>query len=282
MNIISSKSSARWFRVSIAAALAAAPLVVSVGCTGDTEKPRSKRGASQPLANLPLDGRSESELGQAVAIRLTNQYPVSKDARLNKYVNLVGATVAAASEAPDRDYAFAVLETNDVGSFAAPGGYIFVTRGAINLMSDEAQLAGVLAQEVAHTLPNLRHAQKAIGSTGLMSNLDSVARRSDRSEAFNSIADAMYDLIAVKGYGSSREDEAVGYAASMLYAANYSVQSYAAYLKKLQQMQSGVKLIVGADTLASTANRAASEASSAAKAGQTLAERFRMYVPVVR
>src|SRR6185436_514659 len=80
-----------------------------------------------------------------------------KDANLEEYVAMVGLSVAMESDRPDtfKGYRFGVMASNDINAFAAPGGFIFVTTGALKLMENEDELAGVLSHEIAHV--NLRH-----------------------------------------------------------------------------------------------------------------------------
>ena len=61
---------------------------------------------------------------------------------------------------PELRYYFGILDTEDINGYAAPGGYIFVTTGALKLMRNEAQLAGVLAHELAHI--NQKHIVKQL------------------------------------------------------------------------------------------------------------------------
>jgi len=101
-------------------------------------------------AVVPISTEQEVEIGRGVAATVAGHYSLSRDSTLTRYVNLVGNAVAAADPRPDVVYRFAVLDSDEVNAFAAPGGYVFVTRGALALMDDEAMLAGVLAHEVAH------------------------------------------------------------------------------------------------------------------------------------
>jgi predicted Zn-dependent protease len=102
----------------------------------------------QALTPLTLD--QEKDVGREVAAKLIGFYHLYNDPGLTRYVNLVGATVAAQSPRQDIQYHFAILDSNEINAFSAPGGYIFVTRGALALCDDESELAGVLAHEVAH------------------------------------------------------------------------------------------------------------------------------------
>lgn len=107
-----------------------------------------------PLVGNPSDA-DEEKLGREVAGRLLGAAALVQDDKLQKYVNKVGRYVAAQSERPDLNWTFGVIESPSVNAFAAPGGYVFVTRGLYALLKSEAELAGVLAHEVAHV--NARH-----------------------------------------------------------------------------------------------------------------------------
>ncbi len=102
-----------------------------------------------------IQGPDESEeiaIGRQIAGDLLGASPLVKDARLQKYVNQVGEWVASQSERPDLPWHFGVIQSEDVNAFAAPGGYIFVTRGLYRLLQNEADLAGVLGHEIGHVI----------------------------------------------------------------------------------------------------------------------------------
>ncbi len=101
-------------------------------------------------AVIPVSTEQEIEIGRGIAATVAGHYSLVRDSLLTEYVSLVGLTVAAIDPRSDIAYRFAVLDTDEVNAFAAPGGYIFVTRGALSLMEDEAMLAGVLAHELGH------------------------------------------------------------------------------------------------------------------------------------
>ncbi|MDD2684669.1 MAG: M48 family metalloprotease [Gallionella sp.] len=112
-----------------------------------------KQSVQEKVQGTP-SGATEEELaiGQQIAGNLLGAAPLVKDDRLQKYVNLVGRWVASQSERPDLVWHFGVIESNDVNAFAAPGGYIFLTRGLYKLLRDEAELAGVLGHEIGHVI----------------------------------------------------------------------------------------------------------------------------------
>ncbi|MHB8384475.1 MAG: M48 family metalloprotease [Candidatus Binataceae bacterium] len=86
------------------------------------------------------------------------------DASLEAYVNDVGQRVAAGSERKDITYRFQVLDSPIVNALAIPGGYIYVSRGLLALVNNEAELAGVLGHEVGHVAA-MHHAQGQVRDT---------------------------------------------------------------------------------------------------------------------
>ena len=107
----------------------------------------------------PWTPEQEEEIGRAGAAKMIAVLGLYNEPGLTEYVNLVGNTVARQGER-SLHYRFAVLNTPVVNAFALPGGYIFVTRGALATMKNEAELAGTLAHEVAHV--DGRHLEKAV------------------------------------------------------------------------------------------------------------------------
>ncbi len=97
---------------------------------------------------------SEEGSGIAIAAKLAS-IGLVQDKDLVMYVNYVGNLVAAASHMSDIGYKFFILDSDKVNGYACPGGIIFITRGALEIMDNEAQLACFLGHEIAHV--NYRH-----------------------------------------------------------------------------------------------------------------------------
>jgi predicted Zn-dependent protease len=119
------------------------------------EPAKSTEPAAQKEEKLRLKGYSEAEeiqIGRQIAGNLLGAAPLVKDTKLQQYVNKVGRWVASQSERPDLPWHFGVIESGDINAFAAPGGYIFLTRGLYARLDSEAELAGVLAHEVGHVV----------------------------------------------------------------------------------------------------------------------------------
>lgn len=96
----------------------------------------------------------ETEVGTGMAARLVDVAPLVDDANLQKRVNLIGAWLALQldEDAGDFRWRFGVVETKDINAFATPAGYILVTRGLVEKVHDDHELAGVIAHEMNHVV----------------------------------------------------------------------------------------------------------------------------------
>jgi len=176
------------------------------------------RGGAEALpaargAFTDMEEPEEIELGRAVTTNIGSRYRLLREANLTRYVALVGNTVATQSERPDVKYYFGVLDSTEVNAFAAPGGYVFVTVGAIRLMKDEATLAGVLGHEVAH-VAHRHHLEmikaerrKQLAMIGVREGLAYTP-----AAAFGGLismaADKVADQVVLKGFSRGEEGDA--------------------------------------------------------------------------
>lgn len=110
-----------------------------------------------------LSEEEEIEVGGKLISGLLGAAPLVDEPALQQYVNDVGFWVASQSKRKDLPWHFGVIDTQGVNAFAAPGGFIVVTLGLYNLLENEAQLAGVLAHEIAHVVE--RHHLRALQKT---------------------------------------------------------------------------------------------------------------------
>jgi outer membrane protein OmpA-like peptidoglycan-associated protein len=160
-----------------------------------------------------IEEGQEIELGRAVTANVGKRYAVLRNPALTRYVSMVGNAVAMHSDRPDLRYYFAVLDTDEVNAFATPGGFVFVTRGTLRHVRDEAGLAGVLGHEVAHIA--LYHGVKAI-KAGKQKDLAMFAVREGVAHtkaaafrgAIGTTADFFSEQVILKGYSREQEAEA--------------------------------------------------------------------------
>lgn len=96
------------------------------------------------------DIEAEIVFGRELSARILGNYSLIDNERITRYVNLVGKALALYAGRPELEFYFGVLDSEEVNAFATPGGYVFITKGALMKMDNEAQLAGVLGHEIAH------------------------------------------------------------------------------------------------------------------------------------
>ncbi|MGD9852942.1 MAG: M48 family metalloprotease [Nitrospirales bacterium] len=122
---------------------------------GTQEKKTDRKPPSlADLAGLVKGTSTEEEIaiGQEIAGRLLGAVPLVQDDQLQVYVNKVGKWVSLQSGRSDLDWYFGVLDSDDINAFAAPGGFIFLTKGLYRKLNTEAELAGVLGHEIGHVI----------------------------------------------------------------------------------------------------------------------------------
>ena len=107
-----------------------------------------RRSINQGTVNF-ISVEKEIAIGRQLSAELERQMKLSSNTTVNEYVNRLGQYVARNSDA-QIPMTFKVVESDDVDSQAFPGGFVYVTTGTILAVDNEAELASVLAQQVAH------------------------------------------------------------------------------------------------------------------------------------
>ncbi len=199
---------------------------------------------STTKAARPMSEEEEYFVGRAVSARILSTYPLLSNAGLTEYVNLVGTTVALNSDKPLTygGYHFAVLDSREPNAFASPGGTIFITTGMLASVTNEDELAAVLAHEVAHI--NHRDGIAAIKSSRWTEVATIVGAEAVRSytpgqvstlvSLFEGSADDVFKTIVVNGYGRSQEKTADETALTILVRSGYDPQALTTYLERLR------------------------------------------------
>jgi predicted Zn-dependent protease len=141
-------------------------------------------GASQPSL-ISMFGKTSVEdeirIGKQVSGDLLGAAPLVKDDTLQQYVNTVGRWVALQSGRKDLPWKFGVIESEDINAFAAPGGFIFLTKGLYRRLHNEAELAGVLAHEIAHVTK--KHHMEVLKKSAMIGALAQVASKEVKGDA---------------------------------------------------------------------------------------------------
>jgi predicted Zn-dependent protease len=243
----------------------------------------SAGGAAAGSFAVGLD--KERQIGREVAGVVAGRRHVVNNPALTDYVNLVGTVVAQQSPRyTELPFRFAVLDTAEINAFATPGGYVFITRGALDLMESEAELAGVLGHEIAHVdqMHVLEQMRKGSMITGAASEADLNGPLLDQAvEKLSSL------IFMGVGRAAELESDSLG----MLYAAaaGYRPDGLLTFVRRLQANETSPRrgrfLAEMKETHPAAAERvAALERQAPAEhldmaSGQLLADRFRRYVP---
>lgn len=127
---------------------------------GQLNKLKQRVDQVQKFADMNISEKDERAIGAGVSAKLIDHFGVYQDPAVTKYVTLVGTVLAKQSSRPTLDWTFIVLDTDAVNAYAAPGGIVHITRGALGLIKSEAELAGVLAHELTHV--TAKHTIRAI------------------------------------------------------------------------------------------------------------------------
>jgi predicted Zn-dependent protease len=216
----------------------------SAGMLSKEDKEGLDRLAAQTAkAVRPMNDQEENYLGRAVAATLLSQYPLHPNDSLTAYVNEVGQAVALASDRPLTfgGYHFAVLDSDQVNALSCPGGMIFITRGMLQKIKSEDELAAVLAHEVAHV--NHKDGVAAIQSSRWVEAASTLGSEAARKlggaelaklvSVFEGSVDDVVKTLLVKGYSREQEKAADQSALSFLHRLGYNPQALADYLTRL-------------------------------------------------
>ena len=202
----------------------------------DKAKPVTDRAQKAVENYTAWTEEEEQQIGEATAAKMVAVFGLVEEPKLVQYVNLVGGAVAqfAPRQVP---YRFAILDTDIVGAFALPGGYIFITRSAIEGMNDESQLAGALGHEIFHV--SERHLEKEIrgknNSAWAVQEAKAAAAGPDLLR--NRVDALMKDLFDTR-LSRDKEDSADSQGTLLAAQAGYAAGGLREFLRTLERVQS--------------------------------------------
>ncbi|MBW1799111.1 MAG: M48 family metalloprotease [Deltaproteobacteria bacterium] len=224
-----------------------------------TSQAQSVARSVKAVAKTFEDFTPEQEyyIGRAVGAMVLNKYRPYEHREANFYINLLGQTLARASDLPETfgGYHFLILDSDEINAFAAPGGLIFITRGLIKCCDNEDALAAVLAHEVGHV--QLKHGLQAIKKSRVTSALTTLAMEGAKTAAGADLAQltqtfegAISDITTTlinNGYSRAFEREADLAAVTILNRVGYNTGGLMDMLKVM-----GKRLQPGASDFART------------------------------
>ena len=205
-----------------------------------------------PTGTTDADVAAEIQFGREVAARILGRYPLSDNKALTRYVNLLGKGLALHADRPELPWHFAVIQSDQINAYSAPGGYVFITTAAIAQMHDEAELAGVLAHEIIHV--NRRHIVRALdihakdGSVaGGLARFFGAAGDPARI-AFTQALDKAMSILFKDGLDKADEEEADRLGTLLLAQVGYDPAGLERYLKQLEAVKDHAELAVVSHT----------------------------------
>lgn len=174
---------------------------------------------------LSLIGEAqEIQMGREAAASVQTTVGLVDDQRLQEYVAAIGRQEAAISERPSLPWEFHVVDDPSPNAFALPGGFIYVTRGMLALMTSEAELAGVLGHEIGHV--TARHSVNQISKQQLAQvGFGLGAIFLPGTQPIQSLLGAGLDLLFLK-YGRDDEREADELGFGYMRRRNYDVGEF--------------------------------------------------------
>jgi len=182
--------------------------------------------AQQIRQSLTFTDDEEQQIGAGVSEQLRAKYGVVQDPAVHRYVALVGTVLAEASARPNLSWTFIVLDTDGVNAFAAPGGYVHITRGALSLITSEGELADVLAHEIGHITK--KHTMNAIRNARGVETATA-----NRSDFIRDLTGRVYEMVLENNFDRDDEMEADREGVILANRIGYTPAGLAAFLERL-------------------------------------------------
>jgi beta-barrel assembly-enhancing protease len=197
---------------------------------GLLDKAQKAQAQKQKLDELNVTEQEERTIGEDVSAKIRARFGVVQDGAVHKYVSLVGLSVARESERPRIPWTFIVLDTDGVNAFASPGGLVHITRGALGLLKNEAELAGVLAHEIGHVAH--KHTVNAIRKNKAVQMGTNTALK-DRGAMLNQLTNKAYEMVLENAFDRGDEIDADKAAVQYTQKAGYAPATLADFLTRL-------------------------------------------------
>ncbi len=216
-------------------------LLTAMSLTDDVYAGR-KRISTEVVENQysVKDIEKEIVFGREMSAIILANYQLMDHEQLNRYVNLVGHVLLQHATRQEISFHFAVIDSPIINAYAAPGGYIFVTRGAMDLMQSEAELAGVLAHEISHVTE--RHIVKALKIKAQDDSIEGSLGRvvgssgSSANVIFDQAVNKAVEILFSKGLQREDEFNADERGIILTSVAGYDPEAYYQYLKRIKPL----------------------------------------------
>ena len=187
------------------------------------------------VASCAISRQEAAKIGRQEAARVERELPMLEDPRVEGYLQALGNRIARRAD-PGMVYRFRVVDSEEVNAFAIPGGYIYVNRGLIEATDDMAELAGVLAHEVAHVVEG--HSAEQIGrvrtaNAGLLAASVLLGDIPDAAELGVQVG----GVAALSAFSRGAEREADRVAVDLLVDAAIDPRGFVSFLEEMLEMR---------------------------------------------
>jgi predicted Zn-dependent protease len=197
---------------------------------------------SYGTARASFSLEDEKKLGREFYEKLDKGNFLSQNERSNAFLSLLGEKILAHSDKAPFDFKFSIVRSSAINAFATPGGYVYINQGLISLVDNEAELAGVLAHEIAHV--NGRHIAEIVERSKLIS-ISAIAAilagaflggSGDAAAAVTSFTMATATALSLK-YSREQEEAADRMGISYLVDAGYNGGAMLDFLKTMRRYE---------------------------------------------
>lgn len=221
--------------------LAVAVALVAVATPAHAQLDVLKKGLkrAQQVQDLQISEREEQQIGAEVSEKLRTRFGVVQDKAVHTYVTSVGLLLARESGRAGLPWEFIVLDTDGVNAFASPGGFVHVTRGALALARNEAELAGVLGHEIAHITE--KHTIGAIQKSKAVQVGADEAGGGSKAMLLQAVAGKVYEMVIENSFDRGDENEADTVGIALAGRAGYEPAGLADFLTTLAERNKGQK-----------------------------------------
>ncbi len=203
----------------------ALPFYFFIGCATNPITGQRELMLFSPQQDIAVGRKYAPEVEKQMGGRIADQ-------TLQNYIDSVGQRIARVSHNPDFEYRFVALNHESINAFALPGGYIFITRGMLEKLETESQLAGIFAHEVAHVV-----ARDAMNAMSNQIGIDILLSAATSESTPGGVTTAANLTNQIMGLQYSKEDEKTADLAGLDYMSWTGYNPYA-MVETIQMLQS--------------------------------------------
>jgi predicted Zn-dependent protease len=202
------------------------PAVLTSGC------------ATNPVTHWPeimlFSNQAEIEMGKEGNEAVWKQFGRYDDPSLQGYIDQVGQNIARVNHRQELPYHYMVVDSAVLNAFALPGGYVYINRGLLAYLNNEAQLASILGHETGHVAARhgVKKYQKAIGAQLVLASVSLATQVQGLVLGTNLLLSAI-----LQGYSRKDERQADELGALYMYRAGYDPLEMPEFFKILNLME---------------------------------------------